>query len=93
MQIHVSNLNANLIESDIQRMFTRFGEVDTVRLMRDKLNNRSTGRAFVEMPVQKEAVQAVVTLNGSDVKGKRIVVKQVVYDPAPNASWNVSQDV
>ncbi len=93
MQIHVSNLHSNLIESDIQRLFARFGEVDSLRLMRDKLNNRSLGRAFVEMPVQKEAVQAVVGLNGSDVKGKRIVVTEVVYDPAPNASWSVSRDV
>lgn len=92
MQIHVSNLHSNLIEADIQRLFSRHGEVGSVKLMRDKLNNRSLGRAFVEMPVQKEAVQAILSLHGDDVKGKRLVVKEVVYDPAPNASWNVSQD-
>lgn len=93
MQIHVSNLHSNLIEADIQRLFSRHGEVASVKLMRDKLNNRSLGRAFVEMPVQKEAVQAILVLHGDEVKGKRLVVKEVMYDPAPNASWNVSQDV
>lgn len=92
MQIHVSNLHSNLIESDIQRLFTPFGEVDKVTLMRDKLNNRSIGRAFIEMPVQKDAAQAILSLNGNEIRGKRIVVKKVVYDPAPNASWSVSQD-
>ena len=93
MQIHVSNLHSNLIEVDIKRLFTPYGEVATVTLMRDKLNNRSLCRAFVEMPVQKEAGQAVISLNGSEVKGKRIVVSKVLYDPSPNASWNVSNDV
>lgn len=93
MQIHVSNLHSNLIESDVQRLFSRFGEVDSVRLMRDKLNNRSLGRAFVDMPVPKDGAQAIIGLNGSDVKGKKLAVSAVVYDPAPNASWNVSQDV
>ncbi|HEU4904161.1 MAG TPA: RNA-binding protein [Flavisolibacter sp.] len=93
MQIHVSNLHSNLIEADIQRLFSRFGEVDTVRLVRDKLNNRSSGRAFVDMPVTKDAAQAIVSLNGSDLKGKKLSVSEVMYDPAPNASWSVSQDV
>jgi len=93
MQIHVSNLHSNLIEADIKRLFAHYGEVATVRLMRDKLNNRSLCRAFVEMPVQKEAGQAVISLNGSEVKGKRIVVSEVLYDPSPNASWSVSNDV
>ena len=93
MQIHVSNLHSNMIESDVQRLFSRFGEVDAVRLMRDKLNNRSLGRAFVGMPVPKEAAQAIVSLNGSEVKGKRLAVSEVAYDPAPNASWNFSQDI
>lgn len=93
MQIHVSNLHSSLIESDIQRLFSRYGEVDTVTLIRDKLNNRSSGRAFVEMPVEKEAAQAITSLHGNDIKGKRMSVAKVMYDPAPNASWNVSRDV
>jgi RNA recognition motif-containing protein len=93
MQIHVSNLNASLIEADVQRLFSRFGEVNTVQLMRDKLNNRSLCRAFVEMPVQQQALQAITSLHGEDVRGKKLTVSEVKYDPAPNASWNMSQDV
>lgn len=92
MQIHVSNLHTNLIEADVQRLFSPFGEVDRVSLMRDRLNNRSLGRAFVEMPVLTEAAQAIVSLNGTEVKGKKLHVQKVMYDPAPNASWSTSQD-
>ena len=92
MQIHISNLNTSLIEADVLRLFSRFGEVSAVRLMRDKLNNRSFGRAFVDMPVQQQALQAIAGLDGEEIKGKKLRVSEVTYDPAPNASWDLSQD-
>ena len=93
MQIYVSNLHASFIEADVQRLFFRFGEVAAVRLMRDKLNNRSQGRAFVDMPVQQEALQAILNLHGNEVNGKKLSVSEVTYDPAPNASWSLSRNI
>ncbi|MGZ5189437.1 MAG: RNA recognition motif domain-containing protein [Flavisolibacter sp.] len=81
MNIHVANLNLNLIESDLQRMFSPFGEVKTVNLIRDSLNNRSRGRAFIDMPVEKEGKKAILNLNGLEIKGKFIVVSEIMYDP------------
>ena len=81
MNIHVANLNLNLIESDLQRMFSPFGEVKTVNLVRDSLNNRSRGRAFIEMPVEKDGKKAILNLNGLEIKGKFIVVSEIMYDP------------
>ncbi len=66
-------------------MFSRFGEVDDVKIVRDKLNNRSRGRAFVEMPIAKHAQTAIVQLHRSESKGKRINVAEVEYQPAPDA--------
>ena len=88
MQFHISNLNSSLIESDLHRIFSSFGEVEDVQLIRDKLNNRSHGRGYVTMPVPREAEQALIHLNGATIKGKRIVVEQVVYNPVPHASWS-----
>jgi RNA recognition motif-containing protein len=81
MNIHVANLNLNLIESDLHRMFSPFGEVKTVNLIRDSLNNRSRGRAFIDMPVEKEGKKAILNLNGLEIKGKFIVVSEIMYDP------------
>jgi RNA recognition motif-containing protein len=91
MYIHISNLSSNFIEADLQRLFMKYGEVTTVELKRDKLNNRSLCHAFVDMPVRKEAEQAVASLDKTDVKGKRVDVTEVIYDPAPHASWDHSR--
>ena len=40
MNIHVTNLHLNLVESDLRRMFTPYGEVQSVNLVRDKINHR-----------------------------------------------------
>ena len=89
MNIHIANLNLNIIESDLQRMFSVFGEVMSVQLVRDKFNNRSKGRAFIEMPVASEAQQAITSLDRTTIKGKMVMVSEVGYDPTPTA-WSFS---
>lgn len=76
MNIEITNIHLNVIEADLRRLFTPFGEVITVELVRDKWNNRSTGHAYVNMPVQKQAQAAIVTLNGTLLSGKPIVVTE-----------------
>jgi RNA recognition motif-containing protein len=76
MNIEITNIHLNVIEADLRRLFTPFGEVRDVELVRDKWNNRSTGRALVNMPVEKQAQTAIVTLNGSQLSGKAIIVTQ-----------------
>ena len=80
--MHVSNLNLNLIESDLQRMFAHYGEVKSIELIRDKWSNRSKGTAFIDMPVEYEGQRALSNLNGNEVMGKPMQVSEVRYDPS-----------
>ncbi|HEU4469938.1 MAG TPA: RNA-binding protein [Flavisolibacter sp.] len=81
MNLHISNLSLDVLEYDLQRLFAPFGEIRSVDLVRDKLNNRSRGRAFIDMPVEKEGLKAQAALNGSLLKGKLISIAVVNYDP------------
>jgi len=74
MNIEITNIHLNIIEADLRRLFTPFGEVTEVELVRDKWNNRSTGRALISMPVEKQAASAILTLHGSVIEGKIIGV-------------------
>jgi RNA recognition motif-containing protein len=74
MHIQITNLHLNLTEADIQRLFAPYGEVNTIEILRDKLNNRSRGKAVVDMPVQKEALKAITSLHGFSFSGKAIGV-------------------
>jgi RNA recognition motif-containing protein len=72
--IQLANLHLNIIETDIQRLVTPFGEINSIEVVRDKLNNRSRGKALVDMPVKNEAEKAIVGLHGTVVSGKSLVV-------------------
>jgi len=74
MIVEISNLHLNVVETDLRRLFTPFGEISSVEILRDRINNRSRGKAIINMPVEKEANQAAITLNGSVVSGKSIIV-------------------
>ena len=84
MNIHVTNLHLNLIESDLRRMFASFGEVLSVDLIRDKTSGRPQGRAFINMPVETQGKKAILSLNGTQINGKNIAVNEVMYDPNVN---------
>jgi RNA recognition motif-containing protein len=79
MEIEITNIHLNIIEADLRRLFMPFGEVTKVELMRDKWNNRSTGRAIVNMPVEKQARAAILTLDGSILAGKALIVSGIDF--------------
>ena len=87
MHIQVANLNLNVIEVDLQRLFTPFGEIMSVKIIRDKLNSRSSGKAVIDMPVEKQAEKAILSLDGSLIAGKKIsVIKMAGDEPGRNSS-------
>lgn len=84
MNILVYNLSFNLIDSDIRRMFAPFGVVNSAEVVKDKLNGRSKGKALIEMPVEAEAQQAIVSLDQTVVDGKKISVQKEAFF----SDWN-----
>ena len=74
MNIQITNLDLGLIEADLQRLFTPYGEIYNIQIVRDNWNNRSRGKAFINMPVESEAKNAILQLNGVLLGRKKIVV-------------------
>ncbi|MDB5196984.1 MAG: RNA-binding protein [Flaviaesturariibacter sp.] len=81
MNIHVSNLSLNIIDSDLRRLFAAFGEVSSAVIVRNLHNGRSRGTAFIDMYHEKNGEQAILALHHSTVDGKRISVTEIEYDP------------
>jgi RNA recognition motif-containing protein len=76
MTIYVSNLNLNIIESDLRKLFARFGDVNSVSIKKDQYNGRSRGTAVIDMPVEKEAKEAISCLDNLSLLGKKIFVAE-----------------
>ena len=76
MNIYVGNLPHEVTEDDLQNAFSEFGEVVSVKIIKDQYNGRSKGFGFVEMPDRIEANAAIKGLDSKDFKGRSIKVNQ-----------------
>ncbi|MBL7110906.1 MAG: RNA-binding protein [Bacteroidales bacterium] len=76
MNIYVGNLPYQITEEELKEVFGEFGEVESSKIVMDKYSGRSKGFGFIEMPNDKEAKQAIESLNDTDVKGRNIRVNQ-----------------
>lgn len=76
MNIHVSNLAYNVTEDDLRSLFSEFGEVSSVNIIKERSSGQSKGFGFVEMLNNSEADKAMKALNGSRLKDQFIKLSQ-----------------
>ena len=76
MNIYVGNLDYNLQESELESVFSEYGEVASVKIIKDKYTGKAKGFGFIEMPDEGEATTAIEELNGRDVNGRQMKVNQ-----------------
>jgi RNA recognition motif-containing protein len=76
MNIYVGNLSRFVTEEALRNLFAGFGQVTTVRLIKDKFSGEPRGFGFVEMPNNEEAEKAIAALNGSDFEGQSLKVNE-----------------
>jgi RNA recognition motif-containing protein len=76
MNIFVSGLNYSISSEELTEVFASFGEVASAKVIMDKATGRSRGFGFVEMTQDEEGRNAISQLDQSDVKGRKISVKE-----------------
>ena len=82
-RIYVGNLSFGTEEEGLKGAFQKFGEVGSVSIIVDRDTGRSKGFAFVEMPDDENAMEAIKNLNGSVLDGRKIRV-DVAEERRPN---------
>lgn len=76
MNLYVGNLSWGVTDAELQAAFSAHGEVSSCRIMVDRETNRSRGFGFVEMPDDAQANAAISALDGTEMKGRAISVKE-----------------
>jgi RNA recognition motif-containing protein len=76
MNIHVGNLAFNVTEDDLRTLFSGFGEVSAVNIIKERSSGQSKGYGFVEMLNNSEADKAMKGLNGTRLKDQPIKLSQ-----------------
>ncbi len=74
MNIYIGNLSYSTTEDTLKSLFAEFGDVESVKVVKDRFSGRPKGFGFIEMPSNSEADQAIKALNGSRIDGNNIKV-------------------
>ena len=81
MKIFVAKLGFDTRADDLVALFSKFGKVDSAKVIMDRDTNRSKCYGFVEMPNDTEACIAVAKLNESIFQGSTLNVKESKSGP------------
>ena len=76
IELYVGNLSYDMTEPELKKTFGAYGDVLSVRIIKNKFNDRSKGYGFVEMAVQSGADKAVKAMHGKEVMGRKLVVNE-----------------
>jgi RNA recognition motif-containing protein len=63
-------------EDQLRQAFEGYGEVSTVKIIRDRDSGKPRGFGFIEMSSEKEAAAAITGLNGHELNGRELNVNE-----------------
>lgn len=76
MNIFVAKLSPRMTDESLESLFSKFGTVESAKVIMDRETGRSKCFGFVEMPDDNEANDAIAQLNEVEVDDSTIVVKE-----------------
>lgn len=75
-KLYVGNLSYDVSSSDLEKLFSSHGTVQSAEVITDRMTGRSKGFGFVEMDSDQEAQAAIAALNGTDNGGRALTVNE-----------------
>lgn len=78
INLYVGNLAYSTRDEGLQEAFEAFGEVTSAKVIMDRETGRSRGFGFVEMTDREAGMNAIEKLQGAEIDGRAISVKEAL---------------
>ena len=76
MNLYIGNLSYDIDENELEEEFKAYGEVKSVKIIKDRETGNSKGFGFVEMQSNDDGTASIEGLNGKALKGREIRVNE-----------------
>ncbi len=80
-KLYVGNLSYEVMEEELNDLFSEKGQVSSVKIISDKQTGRSKGFGFVEMSTKEEANEVISAFNGYEFKGRSLKINEAMDKP------------
>jgi RNA recognition motif-containing protein len=74
MDIYVGSISFKWEDKKLREIFGAYGEVESAKIIIDKITRQNKGFGFVTMPNDEEAKAAIKALNGAEMDERKIIV-------------------
>ena len=71
-RIFIANFPFSYTEETLRGLFSNYGQVEEVAIIKEKLTGKSKGFAYVQMQTEEEATKAIEGVNQSNHDGRVI---------------------
>lgn len=76
MKLFIKNIEKDINEMQLEKLFGQFGEVLSTKIVYDTITWESKGFGFLEMAKKEDGHKAIEALNGKLVKGLELIVQE-----------------
>ncbi len=76
MKLFIKNLDKDINEMQLEGFLSTFGEVESTKIIYDKITWESKGFGFVEMVNREDALKIIDELNGKELKGRELIIME-----------------
>jgi len=83
VKIFISGYPQDSDELALVQLVSPYGEVSTIKIVRDKQSGKPKGYAFIEMVSRSAAEEVAIALDGIAMKDKTLTVNIVEEEPDP----------
>lgn len=72
--VYIGNLNYKTKETDLKHLFSNYGEIIQISLIKDKEKGLNKGIAFITMKNFNDAERAIKQFDGQELDGRKLKV-------------------
>ena len=76
MKVYVGNLPFTIEDADLEKLFSSYGEIEEIAVIKDKFSGRSKGFGFVTFKDDESAKKAISEMNDKEVEGRKLKVNE-----------------
>jgi RNA recognition motif-containing protein len=85
-KIFISGYPQETDEMGLAQLVSPYGQISTIKIVRDKISRKPKGYAFIEMTTSEAAENVVIALDGLEMKEKTLTVNIVEEKPVTPAA-------
>jgi RNA recognition motif-containing protein len=80
VKLFIGGFPLDMDEIELAKLIAPHGDIDTLKIVRDKKTRICKGYAFVEMKGREAAEEVIAALDGTEIGDRKLSVKEVTED-------------